>query len=95
MVITADKKTRKEKLMLNNGYIKYKYIMKYLGLLISDTGRIMKDVDLFINDKRGHIYTKYTNCCTRNYLAPFHIKLKVLTSCVASTIIYGCETWRK
>ena len=58
LVITADKKTRKEKLMLNNGYIKYKYIMKYLGLLISDTGRIMKDVDLFINDKRGHIYNQ-------------------------------------
>ena len=42
--------------MLNIGYIKCKHIMKYLGVLISDTGSIMKDVDLFINDKRGHIY---------------------------------------
>ena len=56
MIITADNKTRREKLMLNNGYIKYKHSMKYLGVLISDTGSIMKDVDLFINDKRGHIY---------------------------------------
>ena len=94
MIITADNKTRREKLMLNNGYIKYKH-MKYLGVLISDTGSIMKDVDLFINGKRGHIYTKYTNYCSRNYLAPLQIKLKVLTSCVASTIIYGCETWGK
>ena len=39
-----------------------------------------------------YIYTKYTNYCSRNYLAPLQIKLKVLTSCVTSTIIYGCET---
>ena len=42
-----------------------------------------------------YIYTKYTNYCSRNYLAPLQIKFKVLTSCVTSTIIYGCETWGK
>ena len=95
LVITADKHKRKPKLQLNKGDVKYKQVMKYLGILISDRGNVMKDVDLFVEEKKSHVYTKFTNYCARNYLSPLQIKLHVLTSCMISTLLYGCETWGK
>ena len=26
-------------------------------------------------------------------MAPFHVKLQVLDTCVASALLYACETW--
>ena len=93
MVITNDSKIRKNKLEINNGYLKYKNVMKYLGIQINDSGNIKKDADLFVNDKRGEICTKFTTFCAYNYLAPLSIKLKVLNACLLSSILYGCECW--
>ena len=78
---------------MNNGFIKYKSVIKYLGILISDIGNVKKDADLFIDDKRREMYSKFANVCARNYLAPLKILLKVLTSCVSSTLLYECECW--
>ena len=36
---------------------------------------------------------KYSNFCRKNFLAPLDIKLRVLDTCVSSSLIYGCETW--
>ena len=93
LIITTDKKKRKTNLTMNNGFIKYKNILKYLGILISDTGNIKKDTDLFVMEKRRDIYIKFTNFCARNYLAPLKVKLDVLKACVTSTLLYGCECW--
>ena len=46
-----------------------------------------------MKEVRNNIYTKFTNYCAANYLAPLSIKLKVLNSCLLSTILYGCECW--
>ena len=70
MVITNDIKIRKKKLEVNNGYLTYKQVMKYLGSQISDAGSAKKDADLFVYNERGEIYTKFTNFCAFNYLAP-------------------------
>ena len=61
--------------------------------MISDTGSIKKDVQMYIRKKRSHMYTKFTNFCAKNYLYPLKIKLKVLDTCMMSSILYGCETW--
>ena len=36
----------------------YKQLMKYLGIQISDTGSVKIGADLFVDYKRGEIYTK-------------------------------------
>ena len=33
------------------------------------------------------------NFCRKNFLAPLFVKLKVLSSCVSASLVYGCETW--
>ena len=51
------------------------------------------DVDSYIDERRANITFKYTNFCRRNYIAPLHIKIQVLESCVTSSLLYSCETW--
>ena len=36
---------------------------------------------------------KFVNFCSKNYLAPLIIKLKVLNTCVSASLVYGSETW--
>ena len=48
---------------------------------------------LNIEKKRSNITIKFTNFCSRNYLAPIKVKLAVLNSCVMSSLWYGSETW--
>ena len=48
---------------------------------------------LYTEGKRSNLTIKYNNFCKRNHLAPFEIKLMVLDTCVAASLIYGCETW--
>ena len=73
--------------------LSYKKEIVYLGLLFSDTGNINHDVRLNIQNKRSNVSVKYTNFCSRNYLAPVKVKLTVLHACVMSSLCYGCETW--
>ena len=83
----------KETIHLDNGILTYKPQICYLGVLFSDTGRIRNDVCLFLADKRSHVTVKYTNFCSRNFLAPLSVKLAVLESCVMSSLTYSSETW--
>ena len=75
-----------EKLKLSNDYLEYKNTIKYLGVIISDTGNNIKDIQLFIQKKRADMYTKYTNFCAKDYLCPLRIKLKVLHTCMMTSI---------
>ena len=67
----------------------------YLGVVISDTGSISNDIKHFIDSKRANITIKYNNFLRKNFLAPLSIKLQVLDTCLASSLLYGCETWGK
>ena len=62
-------------------------------MIFSDTGSISKDIKLNVKDKRSNVSVKYTNFCTRNYLAPIKVKLDVLHPCVMTSLCYGSETW--
>ena len=78
---------------MKNGILPYKSVVKYLGILISDTGNIKTDVGLYIDEKRTELTIKYSNFCKKHFLAPLSIKLQVLHSCVCSSLVYGAETW--
>ena len=69
---------------LNNGTLKYKNQITYLGVIFSDTSRINNDIKLFIRENRNNITIKFSNFCAKNYLAP--LKLEVLTSCIAPSL---------
>ena len=83
----------KKNVLLSNGLLKYKSQLKYLGVIISDSGSIKVDVKNFVIGKRGNVLSKFTNVCAKNYLAPLKIKLHILDACVTSSITYSCETW--
>ena len=83
----------KKNLQLKNGILEYKTILTYLGIKISDSGEIKRDIESYIDGKRANITIKFGNFCRKNFLAPLLIKLKVLNTCVSASLIYGCETW--
>ena len=83
----------KNLLYLDNGLLKYKSEIVYLGLIFSDTGKIGNDIKKNIQSKRSNITVKYTNFCAKNYFAPLKVKRTVLHSCVISSLCYGSETW--
>ena len=58
-----------------------------------DKGNIKQDIRNSFNEKKGNITVKFTNFCSKNYLAPLDVKLRVLNSCVVSSLLYSCETW--
>ena len=59
---------------------------------ISDTGNIMHDIELYVNEKRKNVSIKFTSFCKKNFLAPLETKIKVLNTCVSAALTYGCET---
>ena len=95
MIINGKPCDKKCTLKLNNGTLLYKSKIIYLGALFSDTGNMNNDIGLHIAEKRPNITVKYNNFCSKNYLSPITIKLKVLNSCAISSLSYSSETWGK
>ena len=93
LIINGKEYDYKCDIVMKNGVLPYKHVVKYLGALISDTGSIKTDVDLYVKEKRPDLTIKFSNFCKKNYLAPLSVKLQVLLSCVCSVLIYSAETW--
>ena len=91
LIINGKECDTKTSLELKNG--EYKSILKYLGVKISDQGRIDNDVEVFLEEKRCNVTIKYGNFCRKNFLAPLDTKLHMLNTCVSAALIYVCETW--
>ena len=64
--------------------------LEILGSHIS--GCVNRDLELHFK-KRFKNVIKYFNYINANRIAPVAVKLKVLKSCVMSTLLYNCETW--
>ena len=62
-------------------------------VMIGDKGNIKQDIGNSFNEKKGNITVKFTNFSSKNYFAPLDVKLRVLNSCVVSSLLYSCETW--
>ena len=84
---------RRINIKLKKGYLKCKSVQSYLGVIITNEGNLKNDVSKYIEDKRSNILIKFVNFCNKNFMAPFHVKLQVLDTCVASALLYACETW--
>ena len=93
LIIKPKELDRKISLRLKNGYLKYKATQSYLGVIITDKGNLKHDVSSYIKGKRSNVLFKFVNFCSKNFMAPFYVKLQVLDTCVASSLIYACETW--
>ena len=93
LVITKIRLLQRKNILINNGLLKYKEVLKYLGIFISDSGSVKLDSEIYIKEVRNEIYTKYTNYCAAYYLAPLSIKLKTLNTCIVPILLHGCECW--
>ena len=69
------------------------YTHTYLGAIITDTGNLSHDIRQHSKSKQPSVSIKLTNFIRNNKYCPMWIKLKVLTTCVNSSLLYGCETW--
>ena len=78
---------------LESGWLSYKKSVVYLGVIISDTGKISDDLDAHVADRSKSVFVKLSNFIKNNNFAPVTIKLKILKSCLESSLLYGCETW--
>ena len=63
-----------------------------LGSFISDCGKLHVDLDLHLKHRFKNCI-KFFNFIRANKHAPAALKLKVLSSCVTSTLLYNCETF--
>ena len=93
LIINGKKNHVKSNIELDKGTLDYKKEITYLGIIINDNGNLRQDITSSLAVKRSNITIKYTNFCAKNFLAPLSIKLKVLRSCVVSSLLYSCETW--
>ena len=50
-IINPTKTDRKVDLKIKDGYLKYKPIIRYLGVIVSDKGSSKHDISLFIKEK--------------------------------------------
>ena len=69
--------------------------VSYLSLLgshLSQSGKLEDDLELHMS-KRFIAVHKFYNFVRANKLAPVAVKLKVLQACVASSLLFNCETF--
>ena len=92
-IVINGKEEDKNDIELKNGFLANKKAATYLGVIISESGNIAYDVNLFIEEKQSNVIVKYPNFCRRKFLAPLDTKLNVLNCCVSSSLTYACETW--
>ena len=93
MIINPKENDLKTCIILRSGVLKYKSVIEYLGVFVTDTASLQHDVKVFVDKKRPNVSIKFTNFCKKNRIVPLHVKLDVLDTCVASALTYGCETW--
>ena len=78
--------------MLDVGPLECVTDVMILGSPITDSGISQKDLDLHLKQRFTNVI-KFYNFIRANKCAPISIKLKVLSSCVLSTLLYNCETF--
>ena len=93
LIINGKATDTKSDIMLNNGRLEYKHQVVYLGAIFSDSGDIKNYACQFIASKCSNMTVKFVIFCSKNYLTPINIKLKVLNTCVGASLMYGSETW--
>ena len=82
----------KKKIVLEVGGISSSHDVLILGTPLSESGILKDDLKMHL-DLRFKNCIKFFNFIRNNKCSPTAIKLKVLTACVTSTLLYNCETF--
>ena len=82
----------KMEIPLDSSYMPYATSVIILGSPLSDSGDLRKDLELHYQ-MRFKNCIKFFNFIRTNRIAPIAVKLKTLSSCVMSTLLYNCETF--
>ena len=89
LIINGREQDVKSDLKLSTGWLSY----KYLGSIITDTGKISDDVNLMVKTKSKDVMVKLSNFVYNNKHAPVSVELKIVKACVNASITYTCECW--
>ena len=81
-----------EPIKVNNVILKSSSSEVYLGSVITNSHKLTDDVEADIK-KRQISIVKFYAFLRRNKNAPVEIKLKVLESCIVSSLLHNAETW--
>ena len=95
LIINGREQDVKSDLKLSTGWLSYKSKHKYLGSIITDTGKISDDVNLMVKTKSKDVMVKLSNFVYNNKHAPVSVKLKIVKACVNASTSYTCECWGK
>ena len=93
MIINGSNVDVKCKLKIESGFLTYRKSQKYLGAIFSESGVIKDDVSSFLAEKNKHVFVKLANFIHRNKHAPIMVKVKVVKTCIDSSLTYSSEKW--
>ena len=92
MCINSDRDDDYEPVKTNNIELKSANCEVYLGSSITNSFRLIDDVDADIKMRTNNVI-KYFAFLRNNSNAPVEVKLLVLEACVTSSLLYNAETW--
>ena len=91
IVINGNEEDKKD-FSLSGGSVKHVKFVTLLGSQISESGKIKDDLKFHMKNRYPAVI-KYFNFIRSNKLAPTAVKIKVLESCVTSTLLHNCEAF--
>ena len=91
MVVNGSVDDRKD-IVMSDLTVKHCTSYVYLGVIVTEDGSATSAIKAHVADKKKH-FNRLLVFLSRNYDAPFHVKLKVFDAAFSSAILYGCESW--
>ena len=91
LVVNGDNSDN-EPLPFGNNMLRNVNHILLLGSHLTNTASLKEELGLHMT-KRFKSVIKFYNFLRSNIIAPIKVKLKVLKSCVFSSLLYNCETW--
>ena len=91
MVVNGSADDRKD-IVMSDLTVKHCTSYVYLGVIVTENGSAISAMKAHVADKKKH-FNRLLVFLSRNYDAPFFVKLKVFDAAFSSAILYGCESW--
>ena len=91
IVINGDEEDKKD-FSLPGGSVKHVTFVTLLGSQLAESGNIKDDLKFHMKNRYPAVI-KFFNFIRSNKLAPTAVKIKVLESCVTSTLLHNCEAF--
>ena len=92
MCVNSDDEKDEEPIVINNITLKCSPSEVYLGSVITNSNKLIRDVEADIKHRQVNI-VKFYAFLRSNRNAPVDVKLTVLEACIFSAILHNAETW--